>query len=225
MLRLKQKISIDWPDFAMRLPLIALMTWLSVGKAVALKVHLQQSQMTWSTHFIAETAAHLASLLFLILIVVMVAIRLKPLDRVEGWQASAVALLGSFLLVSFVLFPRLAVGDELKLLSAALIFLGNGLAIFALATLGRSFSLLAEARRLVTDGPYRLVRHPLYLAEELAAIGIYIQHASPWTTLLLFVHWLCQLRRMENEERVLGRQFPEYRAYRERTARLIPRVY
>jgi protein-S-isoprenylcysteine O-methyltransferase Ste14 len=34
-----------------------------------------------------------------------------------------------------------------------------------------------------------------------------------------------QLRRMQNEEAVLSESFPEYAAYRQRTARLLPRIY
>jgi protein-S-isoprenylcysteine O-methyltransferase Ste14 len=60
------------------------------------------------------------------------------------------------------LFPRHDLSIGLNLLSAGLIVVGHLLAVYALAWLGRSFSIMAEARRLVTDGPYAVVRHPLY---------------------------------------------------------------
>jgi protein-S-isoprenylcysteine O-methyltransferase Ste14 len=84
---------------------------------------------------------------------------------------------------------------------------------------------MAEARRLVTDGPYAIVRHPLYVAEELAVLGIFIQYASVPAALILAVQALCQLQRMHNEEAVLRRSFPEYSAYAARTARLFPGVW
>ena len=95
----------------------------------------------------------------------------------------------------------------------------------ALLRLGRSFSVMAEARYLVTSGPYRFVRHPLYLAEELAVVGVFIQFASVWTALLLALQISFQLRRMHNEEAVLAATFPEYTAYQARTSRLIPGIY
>jgi protein-S-isoprenylcysteine O-methyltransferase Ste14 len=85
--------------------------------------------------------------------------------------------------------------------------------------------MMAEARRLVTSGPYRFVRHPLYLAEELSVIGLFLQFASLWTAALFAVQIAFQLRRMHNEENVLTASFPEYAAYRRRTARLIPGIY
>jgi protein-S-isoprenylcysteine O-methyltransferase Ste14 len=85
--------------------------------------------------------------------------------------------------------------------------------------------MMAEARRLVTSGPYRLVRHPLYLAEELAVVGIFVQSLSLWTALILAVQIAFQLRRMHNEEAILAESFPEYAAYRQRTARLLPGIY
>jgi protein-S-isoprenylcysteine O-methyltransferase Ste14 len=85
--------------------------------------------------------------------------------------------------------------------------------------------MMAEARRLVTSGPYRLVRHPLYLAEELAVVGIFMQSLSLWTALILAVQIAFQLRRMHNEEAILAESFPEYAAYRQRTARLLPGIY
>jgi protein-S-isoprenylcysteine O-methyltransferase Ste14 len=69
------------------------------------------------------------------------------------------------------------------------------------------------------------VRHPLYVAEEIAVIGLVIQFLSYQTLLLVAVHAGFQLRRMRNEEAILISTFPEYDAYKEKTARLIPGIY
>ena len=76
--------------------------------------------------------------------------------------------------------------------------------------LGRSFSIMAEARRLVTHGPYSIVRHPLYLAEEVAVIAVGLLNFSALSMVVLAAHWALQLRRMHNEEKVLTAAFPEY---------------
>jgi protein-S-isoprenylcysteine O-methyltransferase Ste14 len=94
-----------------------------------------------------------------------------------------------------------------------------------LVRLGRSFSMMAEARRLVTSGPYRFVRHPLYIAEELAMIGLLIQFFSLSSAFVLAVQIAFQLCRIHNEEAVLAESFPEYAAYQQRTARLLPGIY
>jgi protein-S-isoprenylcysteine O-methyltransferase Ste14 len=52
--------------------------------------------------------------------------------------------------------------------------------------LGRSFSVVPQARGLVRGGPYSFVRHPLYLAEEIALLGILLQFYS-LATLTLFL--------------------------------------
>jgi protein-S-isoprenylcysteine O-methyltransferase Ste14 len=84
---------------------------------------------------------------------------------------------------------------------------------------------MPEARRLVVEGPYALVRHPLYLAEEIAVLGLFIQFASVWTAIVLIIHVLLQFERMRYEETVLSATFPDYREYAARTARLIPALY
>jgi protein-S-isoprenylcysteine O-methyltransferase Ste14 len=113
----------------------------------------------------------------------------------------------------------------LEMICTALILIGTVGAVFALARLGRSFSLMAETRQLVTSGPYRFVRHPLYVTEEIAVIGLFMQFASTWTILLLALQIGFQLRRMQNEEAVLTVSFPEYIPYSQTTARLIPGIY
>jgi protein-S-isoprenylcysteine O-methyltransferase Ste14 len=103
--------------------------------------------------------------------------------------------------------------------------LGSVGAVLSLSQLGRSFSVMAETRQLVTSGPYRFVRHPLYLTEGIAVIGLFVQFASVWTALLVVVQIAFQLRRMHNEETLLIASFPEYAAYSKNTARLIPGMY
>ena len=112
-----------------------------------------------------------------------------------------------------------------EIAATLLTLIGSAASVFVLTQLGRSFSVMAEARRLVTSGVYRFVRHPLYLAEELAVIGIFMQFASVWTALLFAMQIAFQLRRMHNEEAVLSEIFPEYATYKANTARLIPGIY
>ena len=91
--------------------------------------------------------------------------------------------------------------------------------------LGRSLSILPQARKLVTGGPYRFVRHPLYLAEFVALFGLAWQFALPWSLLLWCLAAAAQFPRMYFEEQVLSETFPEYRSYAAQTARLLPGVY
>jgi protein-S-isoprenylcysteine O-methyltransferase Ste14 len=126
---------------------------------------------------------------------------------------------------SIVFFPRRELSLSLEMISTVLTLIGTVGAVVALSQLGRSFSVMAETRQLVTSGPYRLVRHPLYLAEQIAIIGVFIQYTSVWTALLLAMQIAFQLRRMHNEESVLTASFPEYVEYRQTTSRLIPGIY
>jgi protein-S-isoprenylcysteine O-methyltransferase Ste14 len=107
-----------------------------------------------------------------------------------------------------------------EIAATLLILIGSVASVFVLTHLGRSFSVMAEVRRLVTSRVYRFVRHPLYLAEELAVIGIFMQFCSLSTALLLITQIAFQLLRIHNEETVLAETFPEYAAYKAKTARL-----
>jgi protein-S-isoprenylcysteine O-methyltransferase Ste14 len=180
--------------------------------------------------FDALAAARLVSRICLFLFVTLIAgltlLRARPLAQAAGLQPRLSALLGCYLVYGLVFLPPNAqLGVGLHVLSAALLLIGNVLAVFILLSLGRSFSIMAESRRLVTDGPYAVIRHPLYLAELIAFLGAFIQFASPWAALLVLAQFGFQVLRMHNEEFVLSRSFPDYAAYKERTARLIPGLW
>jgi protein-S-isoprenylcysteine O-methyltransferase Ste14 len=108
--------------------------------------------------------------------------------------------------------------------SAALMLTGTLLALWSALALGRSFSLLPQARTLVTSGPYRFVRHPMYAGGLLIALGEVWLRFSPLVLGLNLVFLAAQLVRLRYEEDLLARTFPEYAAYRKRTSALIPGI-
>jgi protein-S-isoprenylcysteine O-methyltransferase Ste14 len=167
-------------------------------------------------------AAGMANALFLALVAVTTITRLVPIMKSKGVETRISALLGSFMSISLAFLPKAELGPIWSMLSTALIFIATSLAIVVLRWLGKSFSIIPDARRLVTEGPYRIVRHPLYLCEGLALIGVTIQVLSPLAVLIALAVVAFQCRRMINEERILRQAFPEYDAYAARTPFLMP---
>jgi protein-S-isoprenylcysteine O-methyltransferase Ste14 len=89
-------------------------------------------------------------------------------------------------------------------------------------------SVLPEVRpgaRLVTRGPYRLIRHPMYSALLLLGLGLVLGAPSPWRWLLWLALLVNLVIKLSYEERLLAARFPEYPAYRRGTWRLIPFLF
>jgi protein-S-isoprenylcysteine O-methyltransferase Ste14 len=172
-----------------------------------------------------RTVSEIMTLVFFAVSIVMFTVRYVPRRSNPGLFPRLTAVLGTFASLGFLLMPPQELSPALYLVSLLLLTAGTVFAIYAMLVLGRSISLVPEARRLVTRGPYALVRHPLYLGEMVAIAGIALQHLSVWALLLLCLAWALQFQRMKYEERVLFQSFPEYGDYMARTARLLPGVY
>ena len=213
-------------DVLMRLPMLMWSTFLGLVTVVELQQYMRQADPALpGTVYILNVAMRVSVIAYLVVIAATVVVRMRPARKARGVEPRISALIGTFLLSVVVLFPRRELSLIAGLVSTLLTLSGNAFAVVVLTQLRESFSIMAEARRLVTVGVYRLVRHPLYLAEEIAAIGVVMQFFSPWTALILAVQIGFQFRRMRNEEVILAAIFPEYRAYREKTARILPGIY
>jgi len=106
--------------------------------------------------------------------------------------------------------------------------LGLSLAIWARLYLGRNWGMpmsLKESPELVTSGPYRFIRHPIYSGILLALLGSALVSGIVWFILFLFFGTYFVLA-SRGEERLMTRQFPNhYPQYMKRTKALVPFFY
>lgn len=80
-----------------------------------------------------------------------------------------------------------------------------------------------EKTTLVTHGPYRAVRHPIYLFQVVILIGVTVLLPAALALIMLTVHLICVWVKTADEEahlvKVHGQSYQDYRA---RTGRLLP---
>jgi protein-S-isoprenylcysteine O-methyltransferase Ste14 len=164
--------------------------------------------------------------LYTFMIASLYVLRLRPVNATTKLWPRIIGILGGFLIAGLLfLSPRQDLPLPVEVTASVLVLAGNILAVVILTRLGRSFSIVPEARRLVTTGPYSVIRHPLYFAEAVATIGTLICFWSPAAIIIVVTQFALQLARIHYEENVLRATFPEYAEYARRTSRLIPGVY
>jgi protein-S-isoprenylcysteine O-methyltransferase Ste14 len=209
-------------DWGTRLALVFVLTVLISGNVFWIIHAVSVAENHAPDHLLLNIAARASSALFGALAAATTLTRMAPIRKAAGLEPRIAGVLGTFLLTALAMLPRQDLPPIALGTSSVLIITGMLTSFVVLRWLGRAFSIMAEARRLVTHGPYRYVRHPLYLCEELAVIGTFIQVISPLAVVIFIMHAVFQVRRMLNEESVLEATFPEYADYARGTPRLVP---
>jgi len=93
-----------------------------------------------------------------------------------------------------------------------MVTLAAGLSLCSLIALGRSFGIRPALRTLAMRGPYRIVRHPMYLSYIIGDVGYNLQEWNYGTVLLVTAGWVSLVYRIYAEERILAQDpaWPKY---------------
>lgn len=143
----------------------------------------------------------------------------------RDWNPLSVvfACCASFYFLAFRLEPGIHLVPEW--LAAGLQMAGILVQISAKLSLRRSFGILPANRGVVVHGPYRVVRHPMYLGYLIADAGFLLASFGVQNVVVLAVHWALQVGRVIREERLLSND-DSYREYKKRVPfRLILGVF
>ena len=177
--------------------------------------------------FLFRRAPHLGllmlpTILHELLTAVCFLLRGAPKARITSVGARTAAYGASFLFPAVMIVATAYHPDWLRLSSSTaslkLGFLfwlaGIPLMLFGLWNLRLSFSIEPQARQLVTRGPYRFARHPIYAGYLLQYLGIVVAHMNLALGMAFFAWLVLVVARIGYEEKVLSSAFPEYEAYR-----------
>ena len=161
---------------------------------------------------------------FYVLLALLIWTRAPAKAHANGLMPRVAAFVGSYMPWTITFFGKT---DQAlpNLASTACVLTGMIMMLVTIRHLGRSFSLVPQAHAVVQTGPYRWIKHPLYLAEEIAVLGVVLQYLSPLTVALLILHIGVQVSRILYEEDLLRRTLPEYSSYEATRWRLIPYVW
>jgi len=113
----------------------------------------------------------------------------------------------------------------LALAAVSIQAIGMAFVVYSLAILRRSFGVAPQVRALVRSGPYRFIRHPLYVGEIVTLTGAVLVGPSWQKVVILMATGAVQVYRAIQEERLLSAHDPEYAAYMTATKRFVPGLF
>jgi protein-S-isoprenylcysteine O-methyltransferase Ste14 len=221
--RIEQSRFYDW---AMRLPIVLYSFYALVHDVINFFGQVAHDPALWAHAdggMIVATLARVSQWMFVALLAVLPLFRHRPIAKSAALLPRFAALVTVCIPPFCVLLDRAPPNIWCNLLAVLADVSASVLGVLTLSFLGRSFSVMPEARRLVTTGHYSIVRHPLYLFELLGVVGILLQVRSLAGAGLLALIVALQIARARWEEAVLDHAIPEFAAYRRQVPFLIPR--
>lgn len=145
---------------------------------------------------------------------------------IVGWLAQAF-LIGRLDLAAFRLISSLSNVAGL-IIGLSVVALGYAGTLWCYAAMGDLWRIGIDHSKkvaLVSSGPYRYIRHPIYSFQMVMLIGAFWLLPAVFSLALVFVHLICVLFKAADEEEYLLKTLgDEYRQYLARTGRLFPRV-
>lgn len=139
--------------------------------------------------------------------------------------ALAVLILQPVLLPALSLYIPGVAGWVLQLLGVLSVLAGLALYVWSRLHLQHFYAERVEVQpqhRVVDNGPYALVRHPVFSGFFLIITGLLLITLSlPMLLMALYTYWDFSRAAMQ-EEALLSQELPEYSAYMQRTARFVP---
>lgn len=188
-------------------------------RATVLAVHILVKLIRWQTHRSKESGQSLWS----------------PSDPADLGRAFLLTAASEASLLTYVFFPgwigwaALPFPEPVRWAGIAVGMMALALFVWAHRSLGTNFTIflsIREEHNLVTEGPYRYIRHPIYTVFLLLGLCYFLASANALLALCwigggaLFFRW-----RIPREEALLLDTFGEsYQLYMERTNRLFPRL-
>ncbi len=140
----------------------------------------------------------------------------RPMDWLLGITGGTLPLLVQPAAIAPLLSPGICF---------AVMVTGTAIQLAAKVILGRNFGVIAANRGVVTLGPYRFVRHPMYLGYTITHIGFLLSMPSISTVMLYATTLIVQVFRLLREEQVLMRD-SAYRTFASRVRfRLVPGLF
>ncbi|MGB7539897.1 MAG: isoprenylcysteine carboxylmethyltransferase family protein [Anaerolineales bacterium] len=148
------------------------------------------------------------------------------------FYAAASAVFFGLCVLLWIPLPALPAADAAAVLGALLCFPGLVFVLWGRLALGNMYFVstgfgaqLFAGHRLITSGPYAIVRHPMYFGLLLAGIGGLLLYQT-WTGVIFVACGLGVIRRALREEEVLSKEFgAEWMDYCRRVPMLLPRLF
>lgn len=147
-------------------------------------------------------------------------------QRIEKWLMLQQTIFILIIIATF--FIQIPLLNWIRGLGAFLFIIGLMISFIAFIQLGSSFTPFVkpvEQGKLQTTGIYQYVRHPMYSAISMIALGWSFFWGSLLSILLTLIYLFVVDRKASEEEKWLTKKYPEYENYRTRVKKFIPFIY